>query len=166
MSNSLYALSDEYLQAAKVLSDLDMDEQTVADTLEGLAGALEVKATNVAMFAKNLEATAEAIKQAEADMAARRKAIENRAARVRAYLKSNMERTGLTEISCPHFKIAIRKNPPSVSIVAEELIPAEFKKQLPPPPPTVDKKAIADALKAGQDVPGARLEQGTRVDIK
>ena len=35
-----------------------------------------------------------------------------------------------------------------------------------PPPPAPDKKAIASALKCGEDVPGCRLVQGTRVEIK
>ena len=62
----LFVLAGEYRSAAQKLADLDLDEQTVADTLESLSGDLEVKATNVAMFARDLEARAEAIKQAEA----------------------------------------------------------------------------------------------------
>ena len=80
---ALYELAGEYRAAAEQLADLDLPPEVVADTLEGLAGDLEQKATNVALFARNLEATAAAIKQAEADMAARRKAIENRAASIR-----------------------------------------------------------------------------------
>lgn len=62
---TLYELSDEYRDALAVLNEMDLDEQTIADTLEGLQGAIEVKAQNVAMFTRNLEATAEAIKDAE-----------------------------------------------------------------------------------------------------
>jgi len=35
-----------------------------------------------------------------------------------------------------------------------------------PPPPAPDKKAIAAALKAGQEVPGCRLTHGMRLEIK
>lgn len=165
-SLALYQLADEYLVALRKLEELDLDEQTVADTLEGLSGELEVKATNVAMFCRNLEASAEAIKNAEQQMAARRKAIENRAARIRQYLKDNMERTGIQKIEGPHFALAIRKNPPAVHVEALELVPMEFFNPPLPPPPVMDKKRIAEALKAGKDVPGCRLEQGTRLDIK
>lgn len=165
-SLALYQLAEQYLADLRKLEDLDLDEQTMMDTLEGLSGELEVKATNVAMFCRNLEASADAIKQAEAQMAARRKAIENRAARIRDYLKANMERTGITEIASPHLKLAIRKNPPAVHVEALELVPMEFFKPALPPPPSLDKKAVGDALKAGKDVPGCRLEQGTRLDIK
>lgn len=163
---ALYQLADLYLQDLQKLADLDLDEQTVADTLEGLSGELEVKATNVAAFARNLEASAEAIKAAEDQMAKRRKAIERRAESLKAYLKANMERTGILKIESPQFALAIKKNPPAVHVEAPELVPAKFMKTPPPPPPVLDKKAVADALKAGEDVPGCRLEQGTRLEIK
>lgn len=163
---ALYLLADEYLVNLRTLADLDLDEQTVTDTLEGLSGDLEVKATNVAAFARNLEASADAIKNAEAAMASRRRSIEKRAERMRAYLKDNMERVGILKIESPQFCLSIKKNPPAVHVEAPELVPAEFMKIQPPPPPMLDKKAVGDALKAGNDVPGCRLEQGTRLEIK
>jgi len=163
---ALYQIADLYLQDLQALADLDLPDQVVADTLEGLAGELEVKATNVAAFTLNLEASAKAIKEAEAKMAARRKAIENRAAHLRAYIKANLERCGIQKIEGPHFLLAIRKNPPAVAVEAPELVPIEYMRIPPPPPPEIDKKAVADALKAGKDVPGCRLEQGTRLEIK
>lgn len=166
MSTSLYVLTGQYLAAAEHLADLDLDEQTISDTLEGLSGELEVKATNVAMFVKNLDASAEAIKSAEAAMAARRKSIENRAERIRTYLKDNMERTGILKIECSYFKLAIRENPPSVVIDMESAIPAAYMKTPPAPPPTPDKKAIAEAIKAGTEVPGAHLTRTKRLEIK
>lgn len=165
-SLTLYQLSDMYLADLKRLEDMDLDEQTMLDTLEGLSGELEVKATNVAAFCRNLEASAEAIKNAEAQMAARRKAIENRANRIKQYLKENMERTGILKIESPHFSMAIKKNPPSVVVDPSQVIPAEFYNQPPPPAPVLDKKRVAEALKAGKEVPGCKLEQGTRLEIR
>lgn len=167
MLPSLYELAGEYHQAAVTLSNMDMDEQTIADTLEGLSGALEEKAKNVAFFVRNLESTAEQIKLAEKQMADRRKAMENRAERIREYLKTNMELAGITQIECPHFKLSIKKNPPSVVIDAESQIPADYMTQPVAPPPAPDKKLIAQAIKDGFEVPGAHLETGkTRLDIK
>jgi len=163
---TLYELAAEYRQAALTLADLDLDEQTVADTLEGLSGDLEVKATNVAMFARNLEATAAQIKEAEAAMATRRKAIEHRADGLRRYLLVCMQQTGVTKIDSVHFRIAVRDNPPAVDVFDSEQLPAEFMRQPEPPPPAPDKTAIKEALKAGRDVPGARLTQGQRLEVK
>lgn len=168
MSNlpSLYILSEEYRQTAEKLADLDLPAEVIADTLEGIAGDLESKAVNVAMFVRNLESTAEQIKAAESAMAARRKAIETRAEQVRKYLKDGMINSGISKIECPLFRLSIKQNPPSVVIDSEQAIPPEFMRQPEPPPATPDKTAIKEALKNGEDVPGARLTTSQQLEIK
>ena len=163
---SLYVLAQEYRQVATELADLEIDEQTVNDTLEGLSGALEVKATNIAMMAKEMDYLADAVKAAEANMSARRKKLESRADSMRAYVKTAMEHAGISKIECPYFALSIRKNPPAVVIDSEALIPPEYMRTPEPPPPSPDKKAIGAALKEGKEVTGARLAIGTRLDIK
>jgi hypothetical protein len=165
MNLSLYSIAAEYRADCEKLCDLDLDEATLRDTLEGMSGDLEVKARNVAMFCRDLEATAASIKDAEAQMAKRRKAIENKAAGVRKYLHDSMQFAGIHKIDTPHFCLTIKNNPPSVDVFEPGLIPEEFMKQPEPPPAVPNKTAIAGALKAGIDVPGARLAHGTRLDI-
>lgn len=163
---TLYQLADEYREAMATLQELELDDLTIANTLESISGPLEEKATNVAMIARNLEATAEAIKEAEQKMAARRKALESRAASIKRYLLANMQKCGISKIESPYFSIAIRKNPASVVIDDPNVIPAEFMRQPEPPPPAPDKKALAEALKKGLEVPGVHLEQSERVEIR
>jgi hypothetical protein len=163
---ALYEIAHQYRADADKLADMDLDEQTLADTLDSLSGDLEVKATNTAMLVRNIEASAAAIKEAEAAMAARRKALENRAARIRDYLLANMMVAGVQKIECPYFKLAVRENPPAVEIYEPGLIPATFMKQPETPPPAPNKAEIAAALKAGQDIPGCKLTRGTRLEIK
>ena len=163
---ALYEIAAEYRDAATKLAELDLDAQTIADTLEGLSGDLETKAQNVAFFVRNLEATAAAIKQAEADMAARRKAMENRADSLKRYIFESMTVAGIEKIECPHFRLAIKNNPAAVEIFEPGLLPASFMRTPEPPPPAPDKTAIKEAMKAGQDVPGARLTSGQRLEIK
>lgn len=163
---ALYVLAAEYRDAANTLAEMDIDEQTLRDTLEGLSGDLETKAANVAAFARSLDATAEAIKKAEAEMAERRKKIEKRAASLREYIKTNMEACGISKIECPWFVLSIRNNPPAVQIEAPDMVPDAYKREIPTPPPEPDKKLIAQALKDGYDIPGCRLTQGTRLEIK
>lgn len=164
--SALYELAAQYRADAEKLADLDLDEQTLADTLEGMGGELEVKAQNVIMFTRNLEATAAAIKEAEAQMAARRKALENRAAGLRRYVLENMQFAGIQKIECPFFRLSIRENPAAVDIYEPGLIPAEYMKQPETPPPAPDKSAIKAAITAGTEVPGAKLTKGTRLEIK
>lgn len=163
---ALYDIAAEYRDAAHKLADLDLDAQTVADTLEGLAGELEVKVQNVAFFARNLESTAAAIKQAEDNMAARRKSLEKRAEGLRQYIFTSMQVAGIEKIECPHFRMSIKSNPAAVEIYEPGLIPVEFMTKPEPPAPAPDKKAIADAIKAGREVAGAKLTQGKRLEIK
>jgi hypothetical protein len=163
---ALYVIANEYRAAADKLADLDLPPEVIADTLESLSGDVEVKATNVAAFARNLEATAAAIKDAEAQMAARRKALEGRAESLRRYLLSCMQATGISKIESPHFALAVKQNPPSVVLDEPGLIPEGYWRQKPPPAPEPDKVAIKEALARGLDVPGAHLERGYRLEIR
>lgn len=163
---SLYHIAQDYRAIAEHLADTQADEQAVIDTLEAEAWPLELKAQNTAYAIKNLEATAEAIKAAEKDMADRRKAIEKRAANLREYVKTCMEIAQMSKIECPHFALTIKKNPSGVEIFEQALVPVKFLRTPEPPPPSIDKKAVAEAIKAGEEVPGAMLTQGTRLDIK
>lgn len=166
MLPALYELSSEFIEASNALQNLDLDDQCISNTLEGLQYPVEQKCNNVAFVVRNLESLAEQIKQAEQQMAARRKAIENRAANVREYLLQNMERCGISKIESPYFKISIRNNPASVVVDDAGAIPCEFYRYPEAPPPSPDKKLLLDALKSGINISGVHLEHKTRLDIK
>jgi len=163
---TLYTIADQYLADINKLEDMDLDDATFRDTFEGLSGELEIKATNVAMYIRNLEASAEAIKQAEKQMADRRKAKEAKAERIKSYLLDNMLRTGISKIDCPYFSISIRKNPPAVEVLNPDAIPAEYLDIPPMPAPVLNKNRLKDDLKNGVVVEGARLTQGHSLQIK
>ena len=166
MNQSLYVLTGEYLALSNKLNDSDLDEQAILDTLEGASGELEVKAKNVAMFIRNLESTAEQIKLAEQAMSARRKSIENKAESIKRYLKDNMTRSGITEISCEYFALKIKKNPAKLVIDDAGQIPSNLYLYPSAPPPYPDNSAIKALLTAGNEVAGAHLEQNERLEIK
>jgi acetylglutamate synthase len=165
-SLTLYEISQTYREALDVLTDpeLDLPNEVIADTLEGLQGSLEDKAIAVAQFFKNLEATAVAIKEAEQRMSQRRKAIENRVASLKTYLKDSMESCGITRIESPWFALSIAKNPLAVDITDEDSLPDEFVEIV--TTRKVDKTAIKKAIEAGTEVPGAALTRGTRLAIR
>ena len=163
---SLYLLTAEYKAVEAKLEAMDLDAQTIADTLESVSGDFEEKAINVAMFIRNLEASAAAIKQAESDMSDRRKAQEKKAQVMKEYLKDNMQACGKIKIESPYFALTIKKNPSAVVIDVAGAIPSELYTYPVAPEPFPDKKAIADLLKAGEEVYGCHLENGTRLDIK
>jgi hypothetical protein len=119
---ALYLIANEYRDAAMKLADLDLDAQTVADTLEGLAGELQTKATSVAYMVRAFEADAAAMKEWAKTAAERAKATENRAEALRAYLARCMEATGIEKIEGPGIKLGFRKSS-AVVIDGEDLIP-------------------------------------------
>ena len=162
---ALYELTTEYRTALAVLENSDLDADTIRDTLEGLQFPVEEKSKNVAMFVKNIEATAKAIREAEGQMAERRKRLEQKIESITEYLKTNMEACGITKIDSPFLTLAIKRNPASVVVDNPDLIPAEFLRT-PPVVSVPDKKLIGDRLKSGDFVPGARLQTETRLEIK
>lgn len=162
---ALYTLALEFRAAAETLADLDLPPEVVADTLESLGGELELKAQNVALFCRNLEATAAAIKEAETGMAQRRKALERRVSDLKAYLLGAMQTTGIKKIEGPYLRIGIRDNPEAVEVFDAAQVPAEFMRQPEPPPAAPDKTAIKSAIKSGTEVPGCKLTLSHRLDI-
>lgn len=162
---ALYLIAQEYRSAAAQLADLDLPPEVIEDTLESLSGDLEVKSQNVGHMVRAMEADAAAMKTWASEATARAKAMEARAERLREYLAGNLIACGILKVSGPGIEIGFRK---SSAVVVNEpgLIPAEFMRQRPPPPAEPDKTAIAAALKAGKEVPGAHLETRQNLQIK
>lgn len=161
----LYEIADVYQIALQRSIDPEtgeISEQALA-RLDAIGTDLQEKAKNVAAYIGNLEAEAAAIREAEKRMAERRKSLERQAERMREYLRTNMERTGISEITCPYFAIKLKKCPPSVEVLNASELPVQYFRQV----VEVDKIAIAKALKEDRDVPGARLvTDRLRVEIK
>lgn len=167
---ALYVLTNQYLELAEKLADGDFDAQTIADTIEasGISDELAVKAQGIEFVARGAEAHHAAIDAEIARLTALKAHRQKVADGLRAYLKDNMERAGIEKIECPLFKLTIKKNPPSVEVIDPLSLPAEFWRTPEPKPPVAapDKAAIKAALQDGKDVPGARLNQGTRLEVK
>lgn len=142
----------------KELESLDLDADTMADTLEAISGEFNDKAVAILKFTENMNGDIDAISNEIKRLTDRKKALENRKQRLRNYLFENMEAAGITKIECPYFTATIRKGVEVVEIEDIDLIPPEFVeievKQ------KADKQAIKRALKAGEEVQGASLKRG------
>jgi len=163
---NLFEIAEEYRYAASKLVDLEIDEQTVTDTLESVSGDLVEKGKNIAFVIRNLESASDQITDAIAAMKKRSDSMRKRADRMREFLLAGMSHAGIKEITCPFFTIRSRQNPESVDVYEEALIPREFYTDPKPPEPTVDKNLIKKAIKDGYEVPGVKLVKKARLEIK
>ena len=163
---TLYEIAAEYKADMEKLADLNLPAETVRDTIESISGDLQEKSKNIGFLVKHLETLADGMKQAEEQMATRRKALENRIQSVKNYTLDVMIKHGIQKIETPYFNLSVVKNPPAVEVFDEGQVPAHFIRQLPPPPPSIDKKSISETLRHGEDVPGCRLTQTVRLQIK
>lgn len=163
-SLKLYELSTQYQQLAQQLAELDMDAQTVADTIEasGLTDDFTAKAQGIEMVCREMTKDIPAIEAELKRLKALKEHRERIAAGLHDYLKFHMEATGIQKIDSPLFSIALRKNPASVELFDETQVPEEFLV----PKYSISKTAIKDAIKAGREVPGARMTQTTSLSIK
>lgn len=160
----LFEIADNYLAT---LDGMEIDEET--GEILNVTGHFSLtefndKAINVSKYINNLQAEAKAIHEVEEQMYKRRKRLETNYENLKEYLRSQMERVDITEISCPYFGIKRKPGRISVDVIDESALPSQFKavtiKEAP------DKTAIKKAIEAGEEVPGARLIRKEILEIK
>ncbi len=156
---NLYELTQNYLQV------LEMAEsgEDLADTLESLEDAIEVKAENTAKVIKQLEANAEMLANESKRLSERKSAIENNVRNLKRYLQEQLEKCGKTKIKGEIFTVAIQNNPQSVEVIDETKIPLEFFVEQ---APKLDKKTLLQHLKNEEQIPGASLKQSQSLRIR
>lgn len=164
MSISLYHIAAEYQQILLNLVDEETGEinEAAMCRLNDLSVPLQDKCINTVRYMKGLEAEYKAIEAERKAMQSREQAFAKQIKNIKGFLLENMERTEISEISCPQFVIKLQKNPPAVDAYDERVIPDKYKKVH----ITFDVAQIKEDLKAGIAVPGARLVQGNSVRIK
>ena len=164
--STLYQLTDDYLTLLEMAEDPDMDEQALMDTMEGIEGEIEIKAENYAKVIRTLEGDAAACDAESKRLRNKKQTIENNIKRMKAALQMAMEVTGKRKFKTPLFSFNIQKNPAAV-VVDEQYIENIPERFLVRKDPEINRKAIKDAINAGEDLEGlAHLEQTESLRIK
>ena len=163
---TLYELTEDYMNLLALAEDPDIDEQAFMDTLDGIEGAIEVKAEGYAKVMRQLEADAAACDAESKRLKNKAKTIDNNIKRMKQALQYAMQATGKTKFKTQLFSFYIQKN--SASVVMDEQyienIPERF---LVRKDPEINRKAIRDAINAGEDLTGlAHLESTESLRIK
>lgn len=131
----------------------DTDEETLADTVEGISDLPELIAALIRSSLADRD-MADALKARMADMASRQARLLERERKKRALAASAMRDADIKKILKPDITASLRPVPPAVSIEDEGAIPAEYWRTQ---PPKLDRKELRDVLLSGQDVPGTKL---------
>ena len=132
------------------------------EQLEALTLAREEKLEGLALYCKNADAEAKAIREEEKALAERRKALENKAARAKGFLA---EQLAGERFSTPKGAVSYRRSE-QVEVSMSFFTAEENERFLRYKDPEADKVAIKAALKNGETVPGAELVSKTNMSIK
>jgi len=99
----------------------------------------------------------EAVKERIEKLSVRRTMFRSRQASIRDVMMGILQRADLRKIALPEATISITRRGPAVQLIDEALVPdvfCRFKRE-------VSKTAIKEALNAGEEVPGAVLDNGS-----
>lgn len=151
------------VEAAKLLrAQLDdicaSDPDFLRDAIEGETNVRELIAKIAAEEGED-KAIISALETFAEGLAARKDRIKARVETRRALLATALEVAGLKSLETPTGTVAITKVAPKAITTEESEIPSRFWKAQ---PPKLDRKALADALKAGETIPGATLSNGSQ----
>ncbi len=166
MSNlSLYNITNSFITLFEKAEQGELTKEEIEEQGKDLAISLKNKSTSIIGYIRNLDLTSEAIKNEIDRLTTMKKAIDNKNAKFKEYVKQNMEELELQKIDTELGTLSIAKNPASVEIYDESMIADEYKKEK--VTVTIDKTAIKNAIKEGKEVEGARLvEDKTSLRIK
>lgn len=166
----LYEISENYRAFMAAVESGEIPDDAVEDTLNGIEGAFEIKADNIACIIKELRLEAQGIKEEADNLYMRQRQKNARADRLSRYLQTNMNAIGKNKIETIRNKIQIKKVPASCKIIDDDVLISYLqmykmedciKREI-----SVKKRELLSRLKDGEEIPGAELEIGERIEIK
>ena len=133
--------------------DPQIDEQTLADTVEGLTDLHEIL-TAIIRAAITDESLANGLKGRIADMQGRLGRLEDRASKRRQIAKDVMMELDLKKLTAPDFTASIRPGTPALMVIDEAAVPSIYWE---PREPRLNRQELATDLKQGAEIAGVAL---------
>ena len=133
--------------------DPSLDEQTLADTVEGLTDLHEILAAIIRAALAD-EALANGLKGRITEMEDRRERLQDRAVKRRQIVRETMAELDLKKITAPDFTASLRPGMASLVVLDEASIPSIYWE---PRDPRLDRASLAADIKQGAEIAGATL---------
>ena len=150
---TLEAIKYQALKERLELAFPEIDNETLADTLEGITNLHEMIAA-VIRSALVDEALHCGLRFRLDEMKMRSSRLEERGAKKRRLALEAMIDAGLTKLELPDFTASTRAGSPSLLVASENLIPEPYWL---PQPSKLNRQALLSELKQGSHIPGVEL---------
>lgn len=162
----MYMLAAEFRNLMELAAEPGIDPEVIKDTAEALKGEIGIKADSYSVILTELQAKYDTIDSEVKRLNAWKSSIKNNMDRLKKNLEDAMRQTGMTKFKTDLHSFSIQKNPASLVINADvdmDTVPAEF---IVFADPTIDKKAVKEAIKAGAEFEWAHMEQTESLRIR
>jgi hypothetical protein len=133
--------------------DPSIDEETLADTVEGLTDLHEI-VTAIIRSALGDEALAAGLKSRIAEMQGRLDRLQDRASKRRQIAKDVMVELDLKKITAPDFTVSIRPGMPALLVLDEAAVQSIYWQ---PSAPRLNRQGLLSELKDGVEITGVAL---------
>jgi len=133
--------------------DPRIDEQTLADTVEGLTDLHEIIAAIVRAALAD-EALANGLKSRVAEMDERLNRLQDRATKRRQIVKEVMVELDIKKVTAPDFTVSLRAGMPALLVLDEAVVPSIYWQ---PSAPRLDRQGLLSELKGGAEIDGVAL---------
>ena len=162
----LYKIAGELSQAIEMYNSVESDDDLlrVEKMLNDITLTLKDKALSVGHHIIDMRLDIDKVGVEIGRLVSIRDGLKKKEEWLNNYLMANMEAVSETKIESPTLNLKIKENPPSVNILDEGKIPANYitEKVV----KSVDKKAIKASWDAGVGVDGTEVIRKKRLEIK
>ena len=133
--------------------DPEIDERTLADTVEGLSDLHQILEAIIRAALED-QAMANGLKVRMGEMQERLARFEDRASKRRQIAKDVMVELDLKKLQAPDFTASIRPGMPSLMVIDEAAVPSIYWE---PRDPKLNRQGLLADLKQGAEITGVSL---------
>lgn len=158
---NLFELNDNY---KKLANRDDLDPTILKDTLDAIKDDRKNKLDNLATWADHLKSEIEFLDAKQKSWRDEITYRKNKLTWIKKYITDVLDDAGIKKMATENHLLSARNFKASTIIDSDKKLPDKFKITETTTKP--DKQAIYEALKAGEEVPGAHLKANRNTVIK